>query len=75
MSKRCPCPWALGPLDYSRRYTTAELDLLYAAWSRDEPVASHDGRSAKGTLEVCLAILQSARERHLMALSHQLPWL
>jgi phthalate 4,5-cis-dihydrodiol dehydrogenase len=70
---RTEVPLSAGA-DYSRRYTTAELDLMYAAWSRDEPVASHDGRWAKGTLEVCLAILQSARERREIMLSHQLPY-
>jgi phthalate 4,5-cis-dihydrodiol dehydrogenase len=60
--------------DYSRRYTTTELDLMYAAWSRGEPLASHDGRWARGTLEVCLAMLQSAREQREITLSHQVPY-
>ena len=31
----------------------------------------HDGRWGMGTLEVCLAIMQSARERREIMLSHQ----
>ncbi|MBV8087095.1 MAG: Gfo/Idh/MocA family oxidoreductase [Chloroflexi bacterium] len=33
----------------------------------------HDGRWGEATLEVCLAILQSGRERGEIALSHQVP--
>ena len=35
-----------------------------------EPI-SHDGRWGMATLEVCLAMLQSAREGREIALSHQ----
>jgi phthalate 4,5-cis-dihydrodiol dehydrogenase len=60
--------------DWSQRYTTAELDLMYTAWSTDAPLASHDVRWAKATLELCLAIDQSARERREVVLGHQVPF-
>ena len=46
------------------------VDELYAAIV-DGRRALHDGRWAMATLEVCLAVLQSARERRDIALSHQ----
>jgi phthalate 4,5-cis-dihydrodiol dehydrogenase len=33
----------------------------------------HDGRWGEATLEVCLAILASAKERKEIVLSHQVP--
>jgi phthalate 4,5-cis-dihydrodiol dehydrogenase len=33
----------------------------------------YDGRWAKATMEVCLAMLQSARERREIPLYHQIP--
>ncbi|GAA5199881.1 Gfo/Idh/MocA family oxidoreductase [Rugosimonospora acidiphila] len=39
----------------------AELDILYEAWRRDAPLPSHDGRWARATLEVLLAIRESSR--------------
>jgi phthalate 4,5-cis-dihydrodiol dehydrogenase len=48
------------------------VDELYDAVVNDRPVY-HDGRWGKATLEVCLAILQSARERREIILSHQVP--
>ena len=62
-----------GP-DWSQRYTTAELDLMYTAWLSDAPLASHDVRWAKATLELCLAIDESARERKEVLLGHQVPF-
>jgi phthalate 4,5-cis-dihydrodiol dehydrogenase len=62
-----------GPT-YGQRYTTAELDLMLDAWSNDAPLASHDAAWAKGTLEVCLAILASSREGGEVMLSHQTPY-
>ena len=56
---------------YQHRYTTAEIDLMYAAWSTDTPLASHDAVWAKGTLEMCLAILESSREGREVQLVHQ----
>jgi phthalate 4,5-cis-dihydrodiol dehydrogenase len=46
------------------------IDELYAAVvSGRKPL--HDGRWAMATLEVCLAMLQSARERRDIVLEHQ----
>lgn len=44
--------------------------VLYDRYDRSNP---HDGRWGKATLEVCLAILQSAGERREVTLSHQVP--
>lgn len=49
-----------------------ELEKLYEAVVREQPVFP-DGRWGKATLEVCLAILQSAQERREVYLSHQVP--
>ena len=46
------------------------IDELYAA-VRDGKPPLHDGRWAMATLEVCLAMLQSAREGRDVVLSHQ----
>jgi phthalate 4,5-cis-dihydrodiol dehydrogenase len=46
------------------------VDELYAAIAHGRPPL-HDGKWALATLEVCLAILQSARERREIALRHQ----
>jgi phthalate 4,5-cis-dihydrodiol dehydrogenase len=46
------------------------IDELYTAIVRDEPPL-RDGRWEKATLEVCLAILQSAKEHREIPLSHQ----
>jgi phthalate 4,5-cis-dihydrodiol dehydrogenase len=48
----------------------SELQELYDAVTQDRPVY-HDGRWGMATLEVCLAIMQSARERREILLSHQ----
>ena len=45
---------------------------LYEAVVNNRPLV-HDGRWGKATLEVCLAILQSSRERREVYLSHQCP--
>jgi phthalate 4,5-cis-dihydrodiol dehydrogenase len=58
---------------YEQRYTTAELNLMWDAWSTDAPLASHDGVWAKGTLEMCLAILESSRDGREVMLAHQTP--
>jgi phthalate 4,5-cis-dihydrodiol dehydrogenase len=50
----------------------SELQELYDAVVQDRPVY-HDGRWGMATLEVCLAIMQSARERREIMLSHQSP--
>ncbi|MBM2812220.1 MAG: Gfo/Idh/MocA family oxidoreductase [Chloroflexi bacterium] len=49
----------------------AELDELYNAIVLDKPVF-HDGRWGMATLEVCLAIMESARERREIMLTHQI---
>jgi phthalate 4,5-cis-dihydrodiol dehydrogenase len=61
-----------GPT-YDQRYTTAELNLMLDAWAHDAPLASHDGVWAKGTLEMCLAILESSRDGREVMLKHQTP--
>ena len=48
----------------------AELDEMYQALMAGRPVR-HDGRWGTATLEVVLAIRQSARERREILLSHQ----
>ena len=50
----------------------AEINELYEAVVNDRPV-SHDGRWGEATLEVCLAIIQSAAERREVILEHQVP--
>jgi phthalate 4,5-cis-dihydrodiol dehydrogenase len=55
---------------WSRR---AELEELYGAVVLDRPV-HHTGAWGMATLEVCLAIIDSARERREVFLSHQVPW-
>lgn len=57
-----------------QRYTSTELDLMYAAWANDAPLAAYDGYWGKATLEVCLAIQRSAAERQEQRLSHQVPY-
>ena len=50
----------------------AELQEFYEGIVDDRPIF-HDGRWGQATLEVCLAILQSAAERREVTLSHQVP--
>ncbi len=50
----------------------SELQELYEAVTQNRPVY-HDGRWGMATLEVCLAIMQSARERREVILTHQSP--
>jgi phthalate 4,5-cis-dihydrodiol dehydrogenase len=49
-----------------------ELEELYNAVVLNKPIR-HTGRWGMATLEVCLAIMQSARERKEILLSHQVP--
>ena len=49
---------------------SAELEELYDAVVHDKPV-QHSGPWGMATLEVCLAIMQSARERREIHLSYQ----
>jgi phthalate 4,5-cis-dihydrodiol dehydrogenase len=48
------------------------IDEFHDAIARDAPLR-RDGRWEKATLEVCLAILESARERREVFLHHQVP--
>ena len=50
----------------------AEVEELYDAVVKGRPVF-HDGRWGAATLEVCLAMLESARERKEIFLSYQVP--
>jgi predicted dehydrogenase len=50
----------------------AELDEMYEAIQQNRPVR-HDGRWGMATLEVVLAIMQSARERREITMQHQSP--
>jgi phthalate 4,5-cis-dihydrodiol dehydrogenase len=50
----------------------AVLDEMYFAVTDGRPVV-HDGRWARATMEVCLAMLRSARERREIPLYHQIP--
>ena len=62
-----------GP-GYNRRYGDVEVDEMYAAMREDRPVRIHDRHWGKATLEVVLAILQSAQERRDVELRHQVPY-
>jgi phthalate 4,5-cis-dihydrodiol dehydrogenase len=55
----------------AEHYTRVELDVLYRAWANDEPLAYNDGLWGRATTEVCLGILQSARERQEIRLTRQ----
>ncbi len=59
-------------LPSAKRGREAEIEELYQAVIEGRPVF-HDGRWGEATLEVCLAILQSASERKEIFLSHQVP--
>jgi phthalate 4,5-cis-dihydrodiol dehydrogenase len=50
----------------------AELEELYDAIVLNRPLW-HDGRWGMATLEVCLAIMDSARQRKEIMLQHQVP--
>jgi phthalate 4,5-cis-dihydrodiol dehydrogenase len=50
----------------------AEVEELYNAVVHNRPVF-HDGRWGAATLEVCLAMLESAEKRKEIFLSHQVP--
>ena len=50
----------------------AELEELYDAVVLGKPLW-HDGRWGMATLEVCLAMMESARERKEIVLQHQVP--
>jgi len=60
------------PVPKADRGRAAELEEMYQAVRHDRPVF-HDGRWGEATLEVVLAIMQSARERREIMLAHQVP--
>ena len=60
------------PLSSARRGREAEVEELYNAVVHDRPVF-HDGRWGAATLEVCLAMLESAEQRKEIFLSRQAP--
>jgi phthalate 4,5-cis-dihydrodiol dehydrogenase len=55
-----------------RRGREAEVEELYEAVVNHRPVF-HDGRWGEATLEVCLALLESAEKRKEVFLSYQVP--
>ncbi len=55
----------------AKRYTTAELDLMYEAVINDRPLATHDARWGKATVEVCLGILESSRSGETVPMRYQ----
>jgi phthalate 4,5-cis-dihydrodiol dehydrogenase len=59
-------------LSAGSRGREAEVEELYNAVVHNRPVF-HDGRWGAATLEVCLAMLESAKERKEIFLSHQVP--
>ncbi|MPZ15425.1 MAG: gfo/Idh/MocA family oxidoreductase [Chloroflexi bacterium] len=60
------------PVPLKAHGRAAELEELYGAVVNERPVF-HDGRWGMATLEVVLAIMQSANERREIFLSHQVP--
>ena len=60
------------PLPEGGASRRGELVELYNAVVLDQPIR-HTGRWGMATLEVCLAIMQSGRERKEIFLSHQVP--
>jgi phthalate 4,5-cis-dihydrodiol dehydrogenase len=60
------------PTEAGRRGREAEIEELYNAVVHNRPVF-HDGRWGTATLEVCLAMLESAKQRKEIFLSHQVP--
>ena len=60
------------PLSEGGTSRRAELEELYNAVVLGRPIR-HTGPWGMATLEVCLAIMQSARERREIFLSHQIP--
>jgi phthalate 4,5-cis-dihydrodiol dehydrogenase len=57
-----------------RLYAEVELETMYDAWVNDQPLRSHAGAWGKATTEVCLALLESARERRELLMKHQVPF-
>ncbi|HEV8020928.1 MAG TPA: Gfo/Idh/MocA family oxidoreductase, partial [Candidatus Lustribacter sp.] len=51
-----------------RLYAEVELETMYDAWVNDRPLRLAAGPWGKATTEVCLALLQSARDRREVVL-------
>jgi len=49
------------------------IDELVAAVRQGQP-PRHDGRWARATLEICLAMLQSSKDGQDIPLAHQPSW-
>jgi phthalate 4,5-cis-dihydrodiol dehydrogenase len=60
----------LDPLPRPRVQRSEVIDELYDAVVHGRPPL-HSGEWGRATMEVCIAILQSGRERREIALSHQ----
>jgi len=60
------------PLTETRRLHSPELDELYEALVQGRPLL-HGGRWGLATLEVSIAIMNSAREHRDIAMQHQVP--
>jgi predicted dehydrogenase len=60
------------PIEHELHGRAAELNEIYHAIIEDRPIL-HDGRWALATLEVCTAILNSAKESREIKLSRQVP--
>lgn len=58
------------PIEHQLKGRAAELSELYDAITEDRPVR-HDGHWGLATLEVCLAIVQSAAENRELRMQHQ----
>lgn len=57
-----------------RLYAEVELETMYDAWVNDQPLRLAGGAWGKATTEVCLALLESARDRRELLLKHQVPF-
>jgi predicted dehydrogenase len=60
------------PLEQEMRGRAAELMDLYNGVVNGKPIF-HDGRWGMATLEICLGIMQSAKEQRELTMSHQVP--
>ena len=60
--------------DFTLRYTSTEVQELHHAIVNDTPVALHDARWHKATLEVLLGVMQSSREHREVEMHHQTPY-
>jgi phthalate 4,5-cis-dihydrodiol dehydrogenase len=59
---------------YAQRYTTTEVREIHHAIVNDAPVALHDARWHKATLEVLLGVMQSSKEHREITMHHQTPY-